>query len=626
MLQSFRNASKTWLVKLLLGLLVVSFGVWGINDWVRGGGVQNLATVGDQTVSGSQYSRELSRTLENLAQQSGSRLSAEEAKALGVNKQVRDSLITTAAIDSLGSKLGITYGAEQIVRETQTNPAFLDAQGKFDAAVFRSRLASAGLNEDSFVASERTGRTRAALRSAAELPVVPKTLSEAQSLFINEQRTAHFFTVTADEKDVPPPNDSDLKKFFDEHATRYIDPEFRSVVILKVEPQDVASKITISQQEIEDGYKKFMLEYFQPEKRSLLQLSFPDEAAALKAKQRLDAGEDLMKIATELGAKESDVTLANKTKDDFFDEAIANAAFSLPVNTVSAPVKGGLATVLLKVTSMVPAKQPALDELKPQLTARLQLEKAREELQSVYDAVEDARAGQTKFEDIATKAGLPITTIPALSQTGNDRTGKPVVIPGGQDMLKAIFGSDVGVENDAITLPEGYIWYDVREVIPSAPMKFDNVKQLVTTDWKATRLRTAAEDKAKALVDRLKQGETLEAVAASLNATIKETKPMKRNEAQEDFDSASVSAMFAQPEAGFTYALQGDGKSATLIVVSKILPPAAEVANQQQTDQLQTTINQDMSLSYLDSVKATTKISINESLWRRIEGDTDQAQ
>ena len=49
-------------------------------------------------------------------------------------------------------------------------------------------------------------------------------------------------------------------------------------------------------------------------------------------------------------------------------------------------------------------------------------------------------------------------------------------MPHKPELLKAVFSSDVGVENDAISLDDGYVWYEVREVIPSAVKPFDTVK------------------------------------------------------------------------------------------------------------------------------------------------------
>ena len=130
-------------------------------------------------------------------------------------------------------------------------------------------------------------------------------------------------------------------------------------------------------------------------------------------------------------------------KEGFLDEKLARAAFSLKEGEVSAPVAGSLNTVLLKaVKNHLHRTSPRLTEIKKTLTERLQLKKAQEEIQSVYDAVEDARAQQTKFEDIGAKAGVPVIVVPAISVGGSDKAGQQVNLPARNELLKAIFASD----------------------------------------------------------------------------------------------------------------------------------------------------------------------------------------
>src|SRR5205823_13176521 len=112
-------------------------------------------------------------------------------------------------------------------------------------------------------------------------------------------------------------------------------------------------------------------------------------------------------------------------------------------------VKAVLETALLKVTKTSPERPRTLDEVKAELTQRLQLERARDEIDGVYNTVEDARAAQTKFEDIAAKAQIPFLAVGPFDQTGRDKDGKDVDIPHKTEVLKAAFASDVGVENDA---------------------------------------------------------------------------------------------------------------------------------------------------------------------------------
>ncbi|MDE2446719.1 MAG: peptidyl-prolyl cis-trans isomerase, partial [Alphaproteobacteria bacterium] len=375
--------------------------------------------------------------------------------------------------------------------------------------------------------------------------------------------------------------------------------------------------------DVKAGYDKYMKDYFKPETRTLLQVSFANAEAAAKAKARVIAGEDLMKIATELGFKESDVLLKDVTKSDLLDPKMADAAFALKEGEVSAPIAGGLATAIIKAIKVTPEKQSTLEEVTPALTKRLQLEKAKDEVQSVYAAVEDARAQQTKFEQIAEKAGIPFQFIPAVSAAGQDKAGKDVAMPAKAEVLKAIASSDVGVENDALPVGDGYVWYEVREVIPSALKPLDTVKDQVKANYIAEKLRGVAADKAKAIVEKLKGGSSFDAAAAEAKATISTAAGLKRNEATADFDGPAVAALFSVPDKGFAWSLGGDGKTARVMEVTKDVVPSMVATSdtiKKLQDDSKSGLAADISQSYVLALRNEAGVTINEALWKQNTG------
>ena len=101
-----------------------------------------------------------------------------------------------------------------------------------------------------------------------------------------------------------------------------------------------------------------------------------------------------------------------------------------------------------------------------------------------------ARAAQTKFEDIAAKAGIPFILITAVDAQGKDKNLNDVDVPHKTEVLQATFASDVGVENDAVSLDNGYVWYEVREVVPSAIRPLDAPAANIAS-WRSTESRAS---------------------------------------------------------------------------------------------------------------------------------------
>ncbi len=628
MMEAIRNAAKGWAAKVLIGLLAVSFGVWGIADVFRTGTGGALATVGDVEISGEQFSQAFNQYLQNYQRQTGQPLDAADARRLGVDRAVLNNLVQTATIDNASQKLGLGVSDLYLAQELADNPNFQDSTGKFDPDRFRQLLASNGLSEAGYFAQERQARLREALTGTADgnLPV-SKAMVEAQYRHRNEQRDVKFFTIKTADTEVAAPTDDEIKKEYESNPATYTAPEYRSIAVMKAEPADIAARVTLSEDDITAGFERFKQDYFTPEKRTILQLTFPTLEEAQAAKAKLAAGADFLALAKERGFSEADVTFADKTKADFFDKAIADAAFSLAEGAVSEPVKGALATALLKAVKISPEHQATLEEVRPQLTDRLKLEKARDEIQSIYAAVEDARAAQTKFEEIAERASIPFQLIPAVDAQGRDRDGKDVAMPHKAELLRDAFKSDVGVEADALQLDEGYVWYEVREVAPSAVKPFDAVKEQARANVVSAKVRALSEDKAKKLVERLRAGSKLEDLAAEAGATVETAQGLRRNEPSSGFDVAAVSALFAAPENGFAYGIEADGRGARIMQSQPVLlagfNPDSEEAKA-LSRQLEGSVSNDVLTAYLDALQSGVGVTINENLWRQISGTQTQ--
>lgn len=627
MMESMRNAAKSWVAKLLIGLIAVSIGIWGIADVFKFGLDKDLVTVGSQQITAEAYSRAFQQRMQEIGRQTGKGLTPEEARAFGLDKGVLDFLIQGAALDDESKHLKLGVSDTFLAHGVMKNAAFQDAAGKFDADKFKQALAQAGMSESTFFASERQRLLREALTetAAGNLPV-SNGLIEAQYRYDNEQRDARYFIITTADSEVAAPTDDEIKKEYEAHPEAYTAPEYRSIAIMKAEPADIAAKITLTDQDLADGYAKYKDQYFQPETRTVLQISFPTVADAEAAKAKLAGGADFLAIAKERGFTEADVTFANKTKAEFIDPAIANAAFTLPVSGVSDPIKGALSTALVKVASITPEHQSSLDEVKQQLTDRLKLEQAVEQIQATYDAVEDARAAQTSFEDIAAKAGIPFQLIAATDAQGKDKAGKDLDIPHKPDVLQAAYSSDVGVENDAISLDNGYVWYEVREVIPAALKPLDQVKDQARAAVIAEKVKALSEDKAKKLVERARTGAKLDDLAAEAKATVQTAQGLKRTEQGDSFGRAAVQALFAVPDTGFAYALEPDGKGARIMQSEPVLLPAFDPASPDAksiAEKLKPQVADAMLTAYLTALQGQVGVSVNEALWQKISGPTN---
>ncbi len=631
MLESMRNLAKTFLAKVLLGLLVVAFGVWGVSGIagsafdsalsLTGWGPKDLAQVGNVTINGDEYTKNLQRQIKSISAQSGQSLTMEDARRFGLDKQVLDTMISQAAVGAAAKKLQLAVSKQVIDNEIVSTKTFQDTTGKFDQIAFQRALENAGMTIPGYYAMQYQMHSDAAILDTASGGIpLPAALSAALGQYAGETRDVKYFDVTANEADITKPTDADIDAQYKKTPEAYTAPEYRSAALLSVDAAALAAKQTVTPEEAQAAYDRNKASFATPETRDIVQLTFPTLEAAKKAKDRILGGEDIMKIAAELGFKATDVTLKAKQKGDFLDPKIADAAFGTSEGQVSEPVQGKLATALLKPVKVNPAKQPTLDEVKDKVTAEVQHTKAKEQLQKIYESVEDARGQSMKFEDIAKRAGITLTVVPAISAVGQDQSGKDVDLPSKPEALKAIFSSEVGNDNnDALGNGEGYVWYDVRSVIPSALKPLDQVKDQVTKDIVTQRVRVAALDKGKKLAEAIKGGKTIDVVAQENTSTLKTATGVKRNQQSDEFDGAALNAAFSVPEQAATYAPGGDGKSVRVMQVAKVALPAVMATSpdlEKLKKQMQTALGNDMQQGLVVALKKSAGVKINDALWK----------
>ena len=623
MMHVLRRHGTGWFAKVLLGLLVLSFGFWGVNDVFRGWHSDALATVGEQTITVNQFGQAFQNELRRVSRESGQPVTAEQARQAGLDRQILAQLVRDASLKDAAARMKLAMPDDIIARQIAKNPAFQNSRGEFDVDQFRSLLQQNGYSEASFLAEEKDGRIRQLIAEAvANSTKVPDVLVEAAWRQLHETRDARYFITTADPAKLAAPSDADIQKFYDEHPQEFTAPAYRSVAVILAEPSALAPAMAVTPDEVAAAYEKRKEEYGTPERRIVQQIAFPTEADAAAAAEKIKKGADFLAIAKERGFSEKDVTLGEVTRNTLPDEALASAAFGLKLNEVSAPVKGRLAVLLVRVTQITPGEQKALDAVKDDVEAKLKLDKAKDEILNIHDKVEEARAGGATFEEIAKEQNLQLLVIPAVDANGNGKDGKPTSPGLPAPVLQAVFESDVGVENDPVATPtDGFAWYDVREVTPSAVKALAEVKGAVIAAWQGNELRQSVLAAAKALAERGAKGETLEQLAAS--AKIETATGLTRDGAKDAFDAQALSALFSTAEKAIGFAPRSDGISAMVFEAGALSAPAYDPKSKEVADirqALARSLSNDVFAMYLGNLQTAIGVNLNQALWSQANG------
>ena len=518
MLQAIRSRAASFVVKVLFGMLILSFGVWGIGDIFRNRAPDTaVATVGGETIDAAALQNAMQPVLERLRMQTGGTVDLEQAKKLGVVDRVLDTLVDRGLADQETARLRLDVSDEAVRSTISHDPTFSGQNGVFDRAAFNEMLAANHMSEGQYV--ETTRREIAArdlfgaiTSGAAAAPALVDALYRHR----NETRIADIVSLpSANAGDVGQPTDAQLDAFYNAHKDLFRAPEYRGFTLVSLTPSDLAQSIEIPEAKLKEQYDQRRDDFVVPERRDVQQILAPSEAKAKEAKAALAAGKDWNEVATTIVKQAPDTIDLGLMKREEMPRELADIAFSLPLNKPSDPIETSLGWHILRVVKIEPPATQTFAQVKAKLQADLAHDQAVDRIYKIADQADDALAGGATLEEAGARFKLKKTVVQAVDQQGLGRDGKKVALPIAPDeVLKLAFATNQG-QTSRVTETKGDAVFALRtdKVVPPATRPLAEVKPAATAAWQADARRDHVAKEAAALAAAVKPGIKLATVA-----------------------------------------------------------------------------------------------------------------
>ncbi len=616
MLSALRKFAGGWVAMIFIGLLVLSFALFGINDIFTGGANTALATVGERTVTPEAYRAALQRRTNELSRNFGTTLSLEQIRALGIPQQTVDQLINEAALDERATIYGLSRSDEALATEIVDGPAFRNVSGQFDRNLFNQILRSNGLNEATYIALEKqvSGRSQLTYPIRADIPS-PAPLDSALERYRLEQRTIRVLDVTAsDIEPVGTPDDAVLTAYFAENADRFRAPEYRSFDYIKIEPEDLADTIDVSEDDLAGEYESRRAAFTTEERRSVRRIAFPSRDEADAAAARIADGATFDDIVSDRGLSAADVSLGTVAQGDLIDPAIAEAAFALEVGAVSEPVDGTFGAALVTVDTIEAGSVQPLDEVRDQLRQDIALRLARQTILDSYDAIEDGRAAGETLREIADRLGLELVSVEAIDRTGVAKAGSTAELPSAQTVLPAVFEAETDFEPDPIQTREGYLFFHVTDIESDRERTLDEVRSDVVAAWIEAETAGAMSALAREITEEVSGGTRMTDVASARGLTVRDLGPFDRS--GNALPQAATRQVFTTPLGGTASAVAANGSDR---IVFQVLDAAIPDAGDDVPPEVG--LGEDLLAQYIDAVRDIVGVETNEAALRATLGE-----
>ena len=637
MLALIRRFAKTWPAKLLFGVLVAAFGLWGVaGKLFNGGDSTTVATVGGTSIQAAEAQRAYQQQMAQIAKQNGADYSPPAALRAKVAQQSVQQLVLQAVLAEKMKQLGMAVPDAAVRAETFGMGAFKGPSGSFDRATFLAALARNNMDETRFIAAVRDDLARRQLVGAVEAGIgTPDVLVDQVFAYEREQRVASAvdlpFTAAGAVGD---PTEAQLTRFWTNHPELYARPEYRRIKAVVLSPDTLARDMAVSEAEIKAYYTAASANYDKPERRSLQVLSVPDQAGAARLAAAWQGGADwaAMQAQAKSGGANA-IDLPNATKGELPDAALGASAFAAGANAVVGPVKGDFGWYVVKVTGVTPPSLVTLTQAHDEIRGKLGVMKANDEIDARANKVEDALAGGGGLDGLPQGLGLAAVA-GTLNARGNTPDGVAAPLPAFPALRDAIiagaFKQKVGeaphLDQLAATKdnPAGaYYAVEVDAVTPPAAQPYDQVAAKVRADWTRDAARRVQEARAARLLTATRSGTPLVSAALADGLAARTLPKIHRQAAdaapQAGVPAALVSPLFAMKQGDATMVATPEGFTVAQLQAIEVPATSSDpIGSAQLRTTLAQSVASDVTDQFVDGLQRGASITINDRLVQQI--------
>lgn len=622
MLAQMRKGAGSWVAKILMLLLVISFGAWGIGDYVRTS-TPPVAKIGNQEISAVEFSDAMRREGQQLSRRIGQPLNREQMLQFGLDESVLAGLIAARAYEQAAIKQGLA-ATQGVVRDyIMRADTFKGTNGQFDRLRYDAFLRNEGYSESMLVELVRRDLLREQLLGSllSGVEAMPTLAVDTILAYRLETRVADYIRIEAAKLPAPAaPTDAEIEEYYKANPARFSAPERRDIGFVSFTPTSRAGEIAVSEEEIKEEYEAHKADYVTPERRQVQQVVFNTEDEAKAARAAVLAGEDFVAMAARTRQlKPADVDLGLLQKEQLPAD-LSGPAFALTQAGIAEPVKSAFGWHLLRVVEIKAGSITALAEVSEKLRQQVALYKAGDALLKLRPQVEDLIASGAPLEDIAKAQKANLNTLAGLDARGQDASGK--AIDGLPTTQPAFLGEafQLAEKVDPVILDQadgGFQVVQVMAIKPATVKPLEEVRNEVVAALTAIKRSRAADQMAMQIAERLRAGGDLLKEAQALGVVAQTTPPLSRGGQPADraLSPSVVSLLFAAKQPGEVAVGPASTPGDAIVARLGRIVPADVAAIAAQRDRASQQLTQgligELEERYRKQVEASLGLSIN---------------
>jgi peptidyl-prolyl cis-trans isomerase D len=619
------------LMQILLALLIVpSFVLVGVSSYQnRGDDGAGVATVAGLKITQQDWEAAQRKQIDQYRQMMGEKFDQKMFDTPEAKQAILENLVAERSVNAEVANNNLAVSDDTLQKTIMQIQGFRKADGTFDMEQYKAALAAQGMTPQMFDARLRHDLAVQQLAGSIQsTAIVPRSVTARLSDMNDQQREVQelVFPATdfAAKVNVTPEM---VKAFYDKNAQLFQVPATVKAEYVVFNADAVEKQVSVSDAEIADFYNKNQKRFATEEKRTASHILIttkrdakPAEVAAAKAKAEAVLADvrknpaDFAKIAKaqsqDPGSAELGGDLGTIEKGTLV-KPVEDAIYALKDGEVSNLVQSEFGYHVIKLTSIKPASQKSLDEVKPEIAAELKKQKMAKKFSEMAQQFGDTVYEQSdSLKPAADKLGLQVQTVDGLAATPNPNPALAAAPYNNAKFLKALFADDA-IKNkhntEAVEVaPSTLVAGRVVEFKPASKRALAEVepmiRQRVTLEQAAALARQAGEAK-------------LAAVKASGDASgFAAAKTVSRSKEPEINRAGAMGVLKADVSKLPAYVgVELPGQGYGVYRINKVTVPAErdESRRKQEAEQITRAVAEQEMSSYVEVLKQKAKAKIH---------------
>lgn len=586
-IQSLRDKSEGMLSKILIGLIIIVFGLFGFGSITTFlAPTPKVAEVNGEDISQQSMEMAVERNRRLMMARNQS-VDEDELRATTMQNLITRELMLQEAEDQ---NLQVS---EVVIDEEIVATEVFQINGRFDPEQFRLVIGGAGYTPVGYREEMRNDLRLQQMVSGIQNSafMLPDEAARATAL-AQQTRDIAFLRIAVDDlMDDVTVEESEVQAYYDANPAEFMTEETVDLAYLELKRAEMKDEVEVSEADLQQYFEETRARYRQEENRRIAHILIEtnDDVTTAQAEEQIDAiyerlldGEDFSELARTLSDDPGSAAEGGDlgfNQPGTFVEAFEEVAYSLDRNQMSEPVETEFGFHIIKVLDIEPASEPVFAEV------RDEVEEAFRELQAEEIFVErSARLSEIAFEAVDLQE-------PAAALDMEIRTTGPVTrsaegeIAGSEEVMEAAYSPDVLVDGNNSRLieitPNHHVVVRVREHSPQEIQPLDTVRSEVAETLKREKATALAVSQAKEAVAMLEDGSITRFVADQFGLAWEVVADAGRNQMGIDREIGTEAFRLPRPPEGqksVGWASLSNGDAAVITVTRVTNKPVDQVA------------------------------------------------